>query len=114
VQLNPNGTLLAAIPFNLSVMDLSFTLVYILNRLDVSEFAYRCILVVVFSVLRKILFFSKAAGILSGLVLQSCYSFSAGLPLMFHIIKVATLFVLQFIAFACNCFTSCGLFKYRK
>jgi len=59
VQLNPNGTLLAAIPFNLSVMDLSFTLVYILNRLDVSEFAYRCILVVVFSVLRKILFFQK-------------------------------------------------------
>jgi len=59
VQLNPNGTLPAAIPFNLSVMDLSFTLVYILNRLDVSEFAYRCILVVVLSVLRKILFFQK-------------------------------------------------------
>lgn len=46
----------------------------------------------------KNLVFSKAAGILSGLVLQSCYSFSAELPLMFHIIKIATLFLRQFIA----------------
>jgi len=114
VQLNPNGTLLAAIPFNLSVMDLSFTLVYILNRLDVSEFAYRCILVVVFSVLQKILLFLTVAEILSGLILQSFCSFSVSLPFMCHIIKIAALFLLQFIEFASNGFTSCDVFRYRK